>query len=277
MMKTMLIAIIAVGLGLAACGGQATPEERIAKLRELTDAKKFDKARDILATLMVDKPTDPNVLSLGSKIFIGLAQFDSAQAYAKKYSSLYSEDAEGYRVLFEVSNELEDYSQQLWAISQLGYLEHDKHRYLPIIAELNLKIGNPHTATTVCLEFLKREPDNVSVRFMLARGLMASDKADSAIAVLEGLDRQMPNQMEILANLASYYAAVKKYNKAEERFGQLTILFPEFTPAWFGLGNVQTARGDTAGAIESYRHVTEVDSTFLGVDTLLQKLGGGKN
>ncbi len=251
-----------------------TPEKRMFELREFTEKGEFDKALGHFEVLKKIRPTDPIVLFNGAKAYFGLEMYDSSLVYAKKYCALYSDDSDGYRLLYKVGGVLEDYSQQLWALSQLGYKEKNRARYLPDIAELNLKNENPGLAVAVCRDILEYDPENSRVLFTLATGLMSIGKSDSAILVLEHLDRNQPNQVEVLANLATYYAVINKVTLAEDKFGQLTVLFPDFLPGWFGLGNVLALKGDTAGALEAYENVFVYDSAFLGVDTLMRNLGG---
>ncbi len=272
-MNRIIAILILCGLVLAACSEDLTLEQRTSRLKRLTEQGEYDKAMEHLAILVKEKPTDQIVLMTAARLYFETGQYDTSLSYAKKFSSLYSEDVEGYRFLYTVSSQLNDYKQMLWALSQLGYKEKNREKYLPEIAQLNLMNGSPGLAVAVCRDIVKYDPDNPQVLFTLGSALMEINKGDSAILVMERVNILQPNQLEVLANLGMYYAAASRIQQAEEVFGQITVLYPEFIPGWFGLGNVLTAKGDTTGAIEAYRRVSSSDPTFLGVDTLLRNLG----
>ncbi|MEZ5360520.1 MAG: tetratricopeptide repeat protein [Candidatus Zixiibacteriota bacterium] len=272
-MNRLVILFILCGFLLAACGESLTPEQRISRLKRLTDSGEYPEAMEYYKGLKDERPTDAVVLMMGARLYFEYEQYDSALSCAKKYANLYSGDPSGYQLLYKVAKQIKDYDQMLWALSQLGYIGRDRKPYLPEIAQLNLIKGNPGMAVSVCRDIVEYDPENQSVLFTLGSGLLAIGKADSAIVVFEHLDDLVPDQLEILVNLGMCYATVEKFNKAEEIYGQVTVMYPDFMPGWYGLGNILSSKGDTTGAIEAYRHVYSIDPTFLGVDTLLRNLG----
>lgn len=272
-MKKLLILLVLSGLILPSCGEDLTTEQRISRLKLYTDTGKYAEAMDYLKQLKDESPTNAVVLMMGARLYFEYEQYDSALSYAKKYAALYSGDPAGYRLLYKVSKQIKEYDQQLWALSQLGYVENNRKPYLPEIAQLNMMKGNPGMAVAVCRDIVKYDPENQSVLFTLGSALSAIGKIDSAIIVMEKLRDLAPNKLEILVNLGMFYASADRYAEAEEIYGQAITLYPEFIPGWYGLGNVLAVKGDTAGAIKAYRHVSESDPTFLGVDTLLRNLG----
>jgi tetratricopeptide (TPR) repeat protein len=255
----------------AGCGPK-TIQERIVKARQWVEAGKFDKAAGELPELMRQMPTDSAVLMLGCRVYIGLNRPDSVVAYAKKLTALYEKRMDGYQILYQAAGAIDDYKTQLFAITQIGYLENDRPKYYPEIARLNFEMGSFGLGISVCEEMLKTDPENTQARFLLANGLASIGQLDSAIAIMTDLDLKNPGQIEILSNLGSFHVTKQDYPSALGYFQKATELFPDYIPGWFGLGHVRLSLGDTVGAREAYRQVYQHDTTFLGIDSILRSL-----
>lgn len=260
----------------AGCGKEMTPEVRLSKLRTLVEKGEYERAHTEIAILLPEKPTDSTLLMLAIKIYLALDIPDSAHTWAKQYTALYPTRLEGYHVLYETGGKVEDYDAQIWAVSQLGYLENDRRKYHRQIAELNYLRGEYGMAMVTCKQILEYDPTNPQALFVLANSLAAAGRLDSAIVVMEQLDRLSPDKIEILSNLASFLASSRDYEKAAVHFRHMTSIYPDYMPGWFGLGNVLLQLGDTAGSRNAYRQVYSRDSTFLGVDSILRELDKGR-
>jgi len=273
MQKATYILIVIWGIvAFISCGESLTPEKRIEKMHELVAAKKFDQAIEQLKVLMVDRPTDSQVLFLGGMAYLGLEQYDSASSYAKKFTVLYPKDMDGYRLLYESSEKIGNFEAQLWAVSQMSYVDTDRRKYFPEIARLNFQAGNYGMALATGRDILKNDPGNRQVLFTMANSYAAIGNLDSAILIMEQINNQTPDQVEVLANLAIYQAHKSNYPEAEKHFRRVTQLFPDYIAGWYGLGNVLLIRNDTADAITAYRQARNRDSTYLGVDSILRSL-----
>jgi tetratricopeptide (TPR) repeat protein len=257
-------------LQLLACGEKLTDQERLERFRAMVQAGDYEKARKEFRNLIIDFPTDSVALYYGAKTFLELGVPDSATSYAKKLTSLYYKHIDGYQLLYDAAGLAEDYEAQLWAVSQMGYYARDRRRYYNEIAELNFKLGKYGMTIGTCNTILEYDPDNLRIMFILGSSLASGGQFDSAIKVMERIDRLYPGNMEVLSNLGSYLAEVGRYNEAEIKFLEIVRADPDFIPGWYGLGNVSLEIGDTADAIEAYREVYERDSTFLGVDSILR-------
>jgi Flp pilus assembly protein TadD len=106
----------------------------------------------------------------------------------------------------------------------------------------------------------------------MAGSMAAIGRLDTAVTILRDIDSRIPDQVEIVSNLASYLARQRDYEQAEKEFRRLCRLYPDYVPGWYGLGNVLVHKGDTAGAVEAYRSTRSLDSTYLGVDSILRAL-----
>lgn len=269
--KSHIIVLIAVLLGLTGCG-EKTPQARLEATRRLVDNSRFEKAVAELPALMQVLPTDSAVLLLGARIYTGLKLPDSVLAYTKKLTALFPQHAEGYRLMYDAGGALKNYDAQIWAISQLGYVEGNRRKYFLEIARLNFERGQYGLSIATCNDILTYDPGNPQVLFLMAGGLAAAGQMDSAIVVMEELRRKNPDQVEILSNLGSFYANKRDFGKARDCFLELTTKVPDYLPGWFGLGHCRLGLGDTLGARDAYRQVYSRDTSFLGVDSILREL-----
>ena len=277
-MRKILVSLIIVFclLSLTACDTQLSPDRRLSKLRSLVEDGKFEEAVKEVEILKPQLPTDSTYLMLAGKTYMALNQFDSAHVCFKQYTALYPTRLEGYHFLYQTGGELEDYDAQIWAVSQLGYLENDRKKYHYDIARLNFLRGEYGQAMRTCYMILEYNPSDPGTLFILANSLATAGMIDSAIVIMERLNRQSPDKVEVLSNLASFLVDKKDFEQAARHFGRITALYPDYMPGWFGLGNVLLTKGDTAGAREAYWQVYTRDSTFLDVDSILRELGPTK-
>ena len=267
------IAMSLLILGLVvACGEELTDNQKLDRFRSLVQDGKYESAEKELRKLMIDFPTDSIVLYWGARMFYETENYDSAVSYSKKLTSLFYKHFEGYQLLRDAAEKSGDLENQLWAVSQLGYFVRDRRRYYNEIAELNFKQGNYGLTISTCNTILEYDPDNLRIMFLLASSLAAGGSMDTAIKVMERIDRLYPNQPEIQSNLGLYLIAVGRLDDAENTFLELIRAKPDFVPGWFGLGNLYLEKGDTTEALEAYRKVYEIDSTFLGVDSVLRQI-----
>lgn len=266
---------LAVAIGLTtlfSCSGEVGPEARIAKLRKLVEQEKYEAAIEEVNKLIPSRPTDSAVLFLGAKAYLAAGQADTAVSYAKKLTALYPEHMEGYRLLRTAADKIRDFDAEIWAVSQLAYKEGNRPKYYPELAELNFRRGQYGLSMATCREILKNDPENPQALFLLANNMSSVGLIDSAILIMEDLDRKNPEQVEIISNLASFMATKRDYAQAVVHFQRLTSLFPDYVPGWFGLGHMRLSLGDTTGAVTAYRQVYSRDSSFLGIDSILQTL-----
>jgi len=267
-----LVTALLLMVSLAACGGDTSPKGKVAKIQQLIENKKYESALEKARALMPEMPTDSALLMATAKAYQGLDKADSAHSYAKKFTALYPMRLDGYQLLYATGEEVLDYDAQIWAVSQLGYLENNRRKYHQQIAELNFLRGEYGMAMKTCEMILEYDPGNSRALFVLANSLAAANQIDSAIAIMEQLNFKNPDKVEILSNLASFFVSKRDFDKAAIHFKRLTTIYPDYMPGWFGLGNVLLSRGDTLEAMRAYEQVWERDSTFLNVDSIMHEL-----
>ena len=272
--RALLPAVWVLAVMLCACG-DSSPRARLEKTRRLASQEKFENALNELKPLITSQPTDSAVLILAAQVYYGLEKYDSAHAFAKQYAVLYPTRLDGYRMLYTTGEKTKNYDDQIWAVSQLGYLENDRPKYYVPIAQLNFLRGEYGMAMKTCEMVFEHDPNNIEALFIMANSLATIGLVDSAIGIMQRLDKQHPDKVEILSNLASFFVSKRDYQQAIVHFRRLTNLFPDYLPGWYGLGNVFLQAGDTAAAKDAYQQVYQRDPTFLGVDSIYRQLNKG--
>ena len=269
MNKFFLILLIAISLLFAACG-ETTREGKLERAWKNVKAQKYEKAEADFKDLYQNYPTDSAVLNLGAYVYGGLDKMDTALSYARKQVALYPKYLAAYYLLDTVAISAIDYDQQLYAISNIGYLQGNRQDYWYRIAELNFQRGDFGICRSVCYEILKNHPDSSAAKFLLANALSAAGISDSSIMIMEQLNDELPNRLDILSNLGVFYANARQYARAKDTFEKITELRSDYLPGWMGLGNSCLMLGDTAEAIKAYRRVYMGQPDFYNVDSILK-------
>jgi len=84
---------------------------------------------------------------------------------------------------------------------------------------------------------------------------------DGAIAALEPVLKESPDDPNALFYLGLSYAGKEKYAEALGPLARVTELSPKFPGAWFELGVCHGALGDTEEALAAYERTLELDPT----------------
>ncbi|MFH1699308.1 MAG: tetratricopeptide repeat protein [Candidatus Zixiibacteriota bacterium] len=273
MRKILSISIMtALSFLLLSCGEDLTPDQRVVRMRHLMDEEKYEQALEHLVTLKKELPTDKATLFIGGRLYEKMGQIDSALSYAVKFTALFPADFEGQKFLYEISERAEDFELQLRAANRLGFLEKNRKKYLPKIAELNIKTGKPGMAVSIYRDLLADDPSNNQLRFSFAFSLGVVGKFDSAIVVMEELLAQNPGKMELMNNLAFFLAQAERFEEAKTQYTLVTKSFPDYLAGWHGLGTVLKQLGDTNQAIDAFQRVYNTNPAFMGVDSILREL-----
>jgi len=272
MIVCVAIGAIAGCMIIGSCGGDVSFEARLAKAEKQIERQQFEKALKELRPALENHPTDSDLLCLLTQAYLGANKPDSAHYYIKQHTALYPTHLKGYRLMYRTSELVEDWDSQIFAVSQMGYIENNRRKYHLKIAELNYIRGEYGMAIRTCNQIFEYDPDNIRAKFILANSLSVIGKIDSAIAVMEEIDRAQPNQVETLTSLGMFWVNKGDYRQAAVQFRRLTGLYPEYTPGWFGMGNALLGAGDTAAARKAFMEVYRRDSTFFGVDSILRSL-----
>jgi len=96
------------------------------------------------------------------------------------------------------------------------------------------------------------EPHNVGWLYLLGTVQMAKGAFDLAVESFQSALRIRPNDLITELRLAESLTAVAKWDEARLVYLQIVAEHSDNPQGWYGLGRVQTAKGDHAEAAESY-------------------------
>ena len=106
------------------------------------------------------------------------------------------------------------------------------------------------------------EPQNFDWLYLLGAVELAQGRFDSAIQSFESALQIRSNDLPAQLRLAESLTAVASWNKAELLYRHILDGHRDCAQAWYGLGRVQAAKGDHAGAAESYAKACDLFSPY---------------
>lgn len=124
---------------------------------------------------------------------------------------------------------------------------------LQVQALLQLQRGDE--AVALLERVLKRRPDDYEVRMLYARALLSLEREEGAFKQFEQLVRQRPDDAAALYAAALLAIELGENERAREHLLQLVNLGQRTDEAYFYLGRLAQADGDTKGALRWYRQV----------------------
>lgn len=108
---------------------------------------------------------------------------------------------------------------------------------------------------------LKLDPRNYPAAKLLARALLQEKRFDDAIKLTSDIRRQVPNDPQLLGNLAMAYLGKKDIEEALKVFSELLAKLPENSKALAMVASL-TAKGDLQAAIYFVQeHIAKVPDT----------------
>jgi tetratricopeptide (TPR) repeat protein len=96
------------------------------------------------------------------------------------------------------------------------------------------------------------EPRNFDWLYLLGNVQMAKGAFDSAVESFQTALRVRPNDLVTELHLGESSIAAAKWDEGRAVYQHVIAEHPDNAQGWYGLGRVQTAKGDHAGAAESY-------------------------
>ena len=195
----------------------------VQKTRETVDFSYLERASSMVEDILAHDGGNYDALRLRSEIGMERHEFSRVEEYSEEMSKLRPDDPWNWGTLGDASMELGKYPAAKAAYARMAALRPDLSSYNRV----------------AYYRFVTGDAD----------GAIESMKAaiSSASATPE-------NTAWCLADLGKMYFKVGKLQEATDAFGQALKVFPNYYPAYAGLGSVQAARDRIADAIDSYKH-----------------------
>ncbi len=179
------------------------------------------------------------------------------------------------------------------------------------LAQAYLGLEQLEKSEAECRRALAEQPTFAEARYLLAQLLFARGEPSSALQELEQAHQDAPQNQEIARELAMRYEEAGRWtdayaiwrrlvslhqnnpewrwhsatcaerlnlwHEAQADYTELTIVNPQFAPAWVNLGRVHLAQGDYEGALACFTRAIELNpddaNAFFNAGDVLYRLG----
>lgn len=223
---------------------------------ELIDANRLDEALVFSEQLLAS-----NNVTAFDAIAVKAAEGDisDVRSLIDRYQTLADQHPDNYQLQMGLSVLLQRDEQTdaaLAAISRAQALEPENIRAGFQETRILQQMGQQDLALEKLAQLVAENPDNIGLRARYARILSAYD-LNASREQFEILQRQAPNDQDILFSLALVEMESGRLHQAEEHF--LNLLQRGFyqSAAHYNLGSIYSKRNETALAIEHFMQVEE--------------------
>lgn len=179
------------------------------------------------------------------------------------------------------------------------------------LAQAYLGLEQLEKSEVECRRALAEQPAFAEARYLLSQLLFTRGETASALKELEQAHRDAPQNPEIARELAVRYEEAERWadayaiwrrlvsafrnnpewrwhsatcaeklnlwHEAQADYTELTVVHPQFAPAWVNLGRVHLAQGDYEGALSCFTRAIELNpedpNAFFNAGDVLYRLG----
>jgi len=132
--------------------------------------------------------------------------------------------------------------------------------------------GRLELAIDLCLEVLRRKPDEPQACALLGEIALEAGMADRAVLLLARAADQRPFDPALHVNLGAAHQTLRQWDEAEDHYRRALALKPGLVQARSNLGAVLAAKGDVAAAEREYRAAISDAPSFVGAHVNLGNL-----
>lgn len=125
------------------------------------------------------------------------------------------------------------------------------------LAQVYMGEGRPDDAVGIYRAMIARDSDDIATHLALADVLVATKDYAGAIAELQRANALDPSNPAANLKIANLYASQQRWDKATDTMRPMVQQFPNNFSVLDMMGRIQTATGDTKGAVTTYRRATE--------------------
>ena len=253
-----------------------------------THQAKFDEALAAFKRTLTRNPDFPEVYEwLG---LIALMRNEPQQAVAhyqtviqkKPYvQSAYYNLAKAYRLLGDMSaateqlklfHQMKTYYDQTYAIES-ALTEEPMNMGLRLkLAEIHLEQKHISAAIATYQAFTRLHPDATVGYDKLGRLYMNLNMPQRSIPFFQKVIELNPDAVEAYVRLGWLYTRLKAFDKAESHLQAAIKKMPQLSLAYHGLAEIYTQQGHLQKAIDTYRHITEIEPDDSDAWKALQNL-----
>ena len=189
-------------------------QAQLGLVRAVTAQGQYDEALDLLQPMLKRVPEHSDTLDCQACCYIGLGREDEAIAILERIIEHDSRYLYAYIHLANLYEQRGDHLKVLEYLKTAKDIAPDPLEVLGDLARVYLEYGMHVQAIESCEEALRLEPDNFVARFFHARAKADSSRLEEALAELQMLEDEAPNNPNILAAKASLLEELGEYDEA---------------------------------------------------------------
>ena len=219
----------------------------LAKL--LFDMRQYDEAKTLMDGMLAKNPDHGEAKLLKARFQLKDGKKREAVDTLTPLTTNYPKWAEPYFFLAVAHLELGEGELAQKAIDSALQYGPGISQYHALASQLALIKGESQTAGREASIALKLEPRNFNAAKLLVKALIQDEKFKEAVSLIETIQKQVPNDVDLMGNLGIAYLGLKDRQKAEEAFARLLEAAPDNSKA-LALLTALTADKDLTNAVQ---------------------------
>ncbi len=260
-------------LALAVEASGNAPAESLTYAQFLIQDDKFLPAEDVLQDALRLQNTNPQLLSALGSLYVGMQDWPRAQHVIDTLSRLGTE--QGQALADELTARRlagQDRAEDLEQFLE-GLAEGDSGlQAAASIIRLRLAQGDVEGASEYVNQFLEQDPENPTMRFLLAGILIVQGQQDQAGSILQDLTTEYPGNERVWLAMYRLERSQGEAEKASQTLADAQAAVPESANLkWIAAGEAEQ-RGDIETAIAIYEEMYATNSNSVVVANNLASL-----
>ncbi len=206
---------------------QSTATAKIPMVEDLIERGEIEEAKKTLEKCLQSDPQSAQLYLLAGRIHFIEGRTEEARSYFEKAVELDSELAEGWHQLGSLAAMEKDYTLALQHYSKTLELQPLRAEYRASVADVLIELGQAEQAKETLQAGLRQQPRNLELKLALARLHHQLGDIQQAIQTYEQAQLMHGNHPRVLEPCGYAYVALKKWDKAAEKF---TVLLEKCQP-----------------------------------------------
>ena len=235
-------------------------ESEMHRLVSLYRSGQFTETETKARALISQFPGEPKLRSILCLTLAKKGKLEDASSGYRELLDIVPNDAEAHNNLGVI---LTQRSMQEEAITSYRRAIEIKPNYVNAHSNLGdalLNIGRPAEAASACRQALKIDPNFGPAHNFLGSALLTLGELDESVKSYHSALRSMPQSPEINTNLGSVLLDLQRTTEAIQFLEKAISFSSEYEPAYYLMGNIQSARGDYKKAAQFYERSSTQES-----------------
>jgi len=231
---------------------------RLVRALYLRSRSKFAEALKEVDLVLQQTPDDANALILQGEVYRELGKLEEALASFNRATELAPKAPTPFQNRGEIYREQEDFEKAIAEFNEVLKLQPGVPRTLLHRSEALFYSGKLEEALSDVDAVLEKQP-LVAAHRLRAEILAKLDRLQEAIDEMERVSEAMPQQIEVLMQLALYYLVDEQPQKAIEAYSKVIKADETSVLAWRSRGDTYLNIGQHPEAIADLQHALDLD------------------